>query len=584
MTTHVAVWDISDSDSLMTANLDIEWSRPNYILDSVRFADADADSIMEPLETVQLYLYLTNLWKDASNITIGLSSNDEDISFTIPSIGIPDILGNGGSGDNIGNPLEFIVPDFDRPMYDSFYITIETYGGEQQHVFGVETVFGKADILLVDADRGGNYEEIYMADLKNLWVPADIWDKSAKGSPSAMALNEYAATFWFTCDTSSDLISPADIEAMKSYLDSGGSLFLTGQGIANELHAEDSAFLEDYLHARKGPDLFFFMHQGIVGSPIGDGLVVRYNSSNNQVLGQSQEIVVIPDAMPAFRFDIGSQNTALSYSGSYKLVYFNWGYEAISSNFTNFADRDTVLTNILIFLTDYVAPICIDSDGDGFGDPDHPENECMSDNCPNIPNEDQIDSDNDGIGDACDNCLNVVNEDQLNSDGDTFGDVCDNCTDTDNEDQANSDTDSHGDACDNCPNADNEDQINSDADSHGDACDNCPNVDNEDQTNSDTDSRGDVCDNCPDVDNEDQADTNENGVGDACDWLCGDSNSDDNINILDVTFLISYLYKEGDLPEVLEACDVNSDETINLLDCIYLISFLYKDGPAPECP
>ena len=49
-----------------------------------------------------------------------------------------------------------------------------------------------------------------------------------------------------------------------------------------------------------------------------------------------------------------------------------------------------------------------DMDGDGANNP--------TDNCPRIPNLDQIDSDADGIGDACDNCPSRVNPDQEDSD------------------------------------------------------------------------------------------------------------------------------------------------------------------------
>ncbi len=61
------------------------------------------------------------------------------------------------------------------------------------------------------------------------------------------------------------------------------------------------------------------------------------------------------------------------------------------------------------------------------------------------------DVDSDGICDPDDNCVNVSNVDQANTDGDLFGNVCDNCSAVANNDQADGDADGRGTACDNCP-------------------------------------------------------------------------------------------------------------------------------------
>ena len=116
----------------------------------------------------------------------------------------------------------------------------------------------------------------------------------------------------------------------------------------------------------------------------------------------------------------------------------------------------------------------IDTDEDNIPDED--------DNCPNVANTNQADSDNDGLGNACDACLNDAGNDVDNDK--ICGDI-DNCPLVANTNQADSDEDNVGDVCDNCIDAD-QDKVCDDVDS----CPGIPNI----------------------------GDTDDDGIDDACDY------------------------------------------------------------------
>ncbi|MHA1280342.1 MAG: S8 family serine peptidase [Candidatus Helarchaeota archaeon] len=67
-------------------------------------------------------------------------------------------------------------------------------------------------------------------------------------------------------------------------------------------------------------------------------------------------------------------------------------------------------------------------------------------------------------------------------------------------------------------------------------------------------------------------------------WKRGDVDNNNQFNILDISFLINYLYKNGTDPDpVVAVADFDCSGGINVLDISALINYLYKDEPRPVC-
>jgi len=67
------------------------------------------------------------------------------------------------------------------------------------------------------------------------------------------------------------------------------------------------------------------------------------------------------------------------------------------------------------------------------------------------------------------------------------------------------------------------------------------------------------------------------------DWhyINGDADRSGSLNLLDVTFTINYLYKDGPEPYPPSAADADCNEKVNILDVTFLINYLYKSGSPP---
>ena len=222
--------------------------------------------------------------------------------------------------------------------------------------------------------------------------------------------------------------------------------------------------------------------------------------------------------------------------------------------------------------------------------------------CTPESNENNIDTDNDGIYDSNDNCPLVENSDQLDSNNDGIGDVC------------SDDTDLDGilDLLDNCPLTSNSNQEDENNDGIGDACsdldddglidseDNCPLTSNSNQEDDNNDGIGNACsdldndgvidgeDNCPLFVNPSQEDSDGDGIGNTCDATALFNSSETSIFIgQQVSFLststgnpdfIEWTF-EGGIPNTSNesSLDVTYNSIGNFDTSLYVTNGIYED-------
>ncbi len=233
------------------------------------------------------------------------------------------------------------------------------------------TSFG-LDVLVIDDDDGESYEEYLETELINLSSEYGIIT-SDYVPVNADSINTFNIILWNTGVTEPG-ISTVEIDVIKTFLDSGGNLYLNGVDIAYQLAdpaspyytSETIDFFTNYLHSsyilREHSAL---ITQGINGDPITDGIgmmnIVGGTGANtinhsaghyaNQISAEGMSNANIlsfwlkPDEYPGIR---------AFHSTSGKVVFTTFGFEtiALAERRSLFAERIIDWLNIPVSVDD----------------------------------------------------------------------------------------------------------------------------------------------------------------------------------------------------------------------------------------
>jgi hypothetical protein len=71
--------------------------------------------------------------------------------------------------------------------------------------------------------------------------------------------------------------------------------------------------------------------------------------------------------------------------------------------------------------------------------------------------------------------------------------------------------------------------------------------------------------------------------GNVTDCVCGDVEASGHVSIVDVVYMINWLFNDGNdlCPEIMG--DVNAVKGVSIADVVYMVNYLFNDGAEPAC-
>ena len=185
--------------------------------------------------------------------------------------------------------------------------------------------------VLVDDDKGKNYETYYTAALDEAGIEYDFKNKTL----SSDDLMGYANVIWFTGSASNDTLSSKEQAALKAYVNSGGRLILTGQDIGYNI--KNTSFYKEVVGVK------YLKDTSKIKTVTGQNLEFRLDgldSANNQ---KYPDVVELNGAETLFTYKGQGPAGTLNTYGEGKVAYLAFGFEGIKGA----SSRDAVLAVLL---------------------------------------------------------------------------------------------------------------------------------------------------------------------------------------------------------------------------------------------
>jgi photosystem II stability/assembly factor-like uncharacterized protein len=229
-------------------------------------------------------------------------------------------------------------------------VTATSAGDSSQTASGtITTIAATNDTLLVDEDGNApDVQSYYGNALTAAGTSFSVWDLATDANLPLNYMKAFKNIVWFTGNSYPGPVQPYETN-LAAYLDGGGHLFMSGQDILDQ-GAGTTDFVKNYLHIDwdgteaqndKPTAAVHGVLANTVTGAIGDVTL------DHSVLSATFEDQITPngDAQPAFTDDASATDGLTFDSGTYKVVFLAFPFEAYGSA----TDKSTLMSDVMTF-------------------------------------------------------------------------------------------------------------------------------------------------------------------------------------------------------------------------------------------
>jgi hypothetical protein len=204
-------------------------------------------------------------------------------------------------------------------------LTFRSQGSGEEVSFTYGMVVTGTDVVIIDDDGGDNFQSFVASALASGSASYGIYDTTLQPlSEAPFNLHETNMLVYLSGNQSASTITLGDATYLASYLNQGGRLIASGQGLFNDISG--GAFATTYLNAsRVSTQTGQFNVQALPGSPLqsDDAFVINQGAMNQTTQDE------LTGAIRCFRYANGKTAGVCRDNGTYKTVSLGFGLEAV---------------------------------------------------------------------------------------------------------------------------------------------------------------------------------------------------------------------------------------------------------------